>query len=79
MIRVMALAEHCKKTAIFTFEDPLNTCISASGEQRGIEAVARAETMMHSLAHRFILRRHQARRLSACQPERIFESRRVKI
>ena len=72
----VAFAENTEKSAVFTLEHPLDAGVVGCRKPRGVETVAGGEAVVHALAHRFVLRGHQTRRLGAGQAECILQLRR---
>ena len=75
----MPFAEDREIAAVVAFEHALDAGVSCGSKMRRIESVARRKTVMHPLAHGFVLRRHQAGRLRASKTQRVLVSGGVKI
>ena len=69
----MAFAENTEESAVFTLEDAFDAGVVGCREPSGVETVAGGEAVVHALAHRFVLRGHQTRRLRAGQAQGILQ------
>jgi hypothetical protein len=69
----VALAEGGEKAAIRAFEHLLDPGVAAGRERRRQQAVAGCETVLHALAHRLELRRHQSTGLGRRESDRVLE------
>src|SRR5207237_5805070 len=67
------------EAAVLAFEDVLDACEAARGEERAVEAALRGAAGVHALHHRAVLRGHQARRLSAGDAERMDGLLRIQV
>ena len=71
----MTFTENAEKSAIFALEHPLDAGVAGRGQPRRVKTIARRETVVHALAHRLVLRGHQAGRLGAGQAEGVLQLR----